>query len=38
MKVISEALGESDNPLEEAEEYKSKVSALKCSDDIKENF
>ena len=30
MKVISEALGESDNPLEEAEEYKSKVSALKC--------
>ena len=38
MKVISEALGESDNPLEEAEEYKSKVSALKCSDDIKEQL
>ena len=38
MKVISEALGESDNPLEEAEEYKSKVSALKCSDDIKEKL
>lgn len=38
MKVISEALGESDNPLEEAEKYKSKVSALKCSDDIKEKL
>lgn len=38
MKVISEALGESDNPLEEAEEYKSKVSTLKCSDDIKEKL
>lgn len=38
MKVITEALGESDNPLEEAEEYKSKVSALKCSDDIKEKL
>lgn len=38
MRVISEALGESDNPLEEAEEYKSKVSALKCSDDIKEKL
>lgn len=38
MKVISEALGESDNPLEEAEEYKSKVSALKCSNDIKEKL
>lgn len=38
MKVISEALGESDNPLEEAEEYKSKVSALKCSDVIKEKL
>lgn len=38
MKVISEALGESDNPLEEAEEYKSKVSALKCSDAIKEKL
>ena len=38
MKVISEALGESDNPLEEAEEYKSKVSALKSSDDIKEKL
>ena len=38
MKVISEALGESDNPLEEAEEYKSKISALKCSDDIKEKL
>lgn len=38
MKVISDALGESDNPLEEAEEYKSKVSALKCSDDIQEKL
>lgn len=38
MKVISEALGESDNPLEEAEEYKSKISALKCSNDIKEKL
>lgn len=38
MKVISDALGESDNPLEEAEEYKNKVSALKCGDDIKEKL
>lgn len=38
MKVISDALGESDNPLEEAEEYKSKVSELKCGDDIKEKL
>lgn len=38
MKVISDALGESDNPLEEAEEYKSKVSAIKCGDDIKEKL
>lgn len=38
MKVISDALGESDNPLEEAEEYKRKVSALKCGDDIKEKL
>ena len=35
MKVISEELGESENPLEEADEYKQKINALKCADEIK---
>ncbi len=35
MKVISNELGEGENPLEEAEEYHKRVEALKCSDDIK---
>lgn len=35
MKVISDELGDSDNPVEEADEYKNKVKALKCNDEIK---
>ncbi len=35
MRVIGEALGESDNPVEEADEYKSKIQKLQCSDEIK---
>lgn len=35
MKVIGEALGDTDNPVEEADEYKEKIGKLLCSDDIK---
>ena len=35
MKVIGEALGETDNPVEEADEYKEKIEKLACSEDIK---
>lgn len=35
MKVIGEALGDSENPVEEADEYKSKIEKLQCSDEIK---
>ena len=35
MKVISDELGEGETPLEEADEYKSKINNLKCSDEIK---
>ena len=38
MKVISDELGENENPVEEADEYKQKISALKCSDEIKEKL
>lgn len=38
MKVISDSLGESENPVEEAEAYKEKINALVCSDDIKEKL
>lgn len=38
MKVISDSLGESENPVEEADEYREKISALKCSDDIKDKL
>ena len=38
MKVISETLGESDNPVEEADEYRKRVDALICSDEIKEKL
>lgn len=38
MKVISDSLGESENPIEEADEYREKISALKCSDDIKDKL
>ncbi|MBQ9532330.1 MAG: endopeptidase La [Eubacterium sp.] len=38
MKVISDELGDNENPVEEADEYKQKISALKCSDVIKEKL
>lgn len=38
MKVIAETLGESDNPVEEADEYRKRINALKCSDEIREKL
>ena len=38
MKIIGEALGESDNPIEEADEYRKTIDELKCSDEIKEKL
>ncbi|MCI6254605.1 endopeptidase La [Eubacterium coprostanoligenes] len=35
MKVISDELGEGETPLKEADEYKTKINNLKCSDEIK---
>ena len=35
MKVISDELGYSETPIEEADEYKAKVNNLKCTDEIK---
>lgn len=35
MKVISDELGDSETPVEEADEYKAKVNNLKCNDEIK---
>lgn len=35
MKVISDELGDSETPVEEADEYKAKVNKLKCTDEIK---
>ena len=38
MKVISDALGEGDNPQEEADEYRDKINALKCNNEVKEKL
>jgi len=38
MKVISDELGETENPIEEADEYREKILALKCDDEIKEKL
>ncbi|MBR3149594.1 MAG: endopeptidase La [Eubacterium sp.] len=38
MRVISDELGDTDNPVEEADEYKTRINELKCSDDIKEKL
>ncbi len=35
MKVIADTLGDNENPVEEAEEYKSKITKLECNDEIK---
>lgn len=38
MRVIADELGESEDPLAESEEYRAKISALACSDDIKKKL
>ena len=38
MKVIAESLGESESPIEEADEYRKKINALLCSDEIKDKL
>ena len=38
LKVISESLGDGENPAQEADEYKKKINLLKCSDEIKEKL
>ena len=38
MKVIAEALGDGKSPIQEADEYREKINALKCSDDIKDRL
>lgn len=38
MRVIADILGEDENPAEEAAEYKSRISELNCSDEIKEKL
>lgn len=35
MKVIADTLGESENPVQEADEYREKIKALSCDDEIK---
>ena len=35
MKVIADQLSDGENPIEEADEYREKTDALKCSDEIK---
>ena len=35
MKVIADQLGDGENPIEEADEYREKIDALKCSDEVK---
>lgn len=38
MKVIADTLGDGENPIEEADEYRDKVNAIECSDEIKEKL
>ena len=38
MKVISDELGEGENPAEEADEYRNKINSLKCDDKIKDKL
>lgn len=35
MRVISEQLGDAEDPIQEADEYREKINALECSDEIK---
>ena len=38
MKVIADELGETEDPVQEADEYREKINALACSDEIKEKL
>ncbi|MCM1114401.1 MAG: endopeptidase La [Clostridium sp.] len=38
LKVISESLGETESPIEEADEYRKKINALSCSQEIKDKL
>lgn len=38
MKVIADALGDGENPVDEAEEYKARINSLKCSQEIKDKL
>lgn len=38
MKVIAEALGDTENPAEEADEYRKRIEALKCGDEIQQKL
>ena len=38
MRVISDELGEGEDPVVEADEYKTKINSLECSDEIKEKL
>lgn len=38
MKVIAESLGDSDNPIEEADAYRNKIEKLDCNFEIKEKL
>ncbi len=38
MKVIAESLGETENPVEEADEYRQKISALSCDESISQRL
>ena len=38
MKVISDELGETENPVEEADEFREKINALSCDEKIKEKL
>ena len=38
MKVIADQLGDGEDPISEGEEYKEKISALACTDDVKQKL
>ncbi|MCM1285201.1 MAG: endopeptidase La [Acetobacter sp.] len=38
MKVIAESLGETESPIEEADEYRKKIKALSCGEEVSEKL
>ncbi len=38
MKVIADSLGETENPIEEADTYREKINSIQCSDEIKDKL